>query len=152
LIHSNIPLRPQGPSVGAEIPPVDSTPIPFLLSPAGAQRSALGDKIRSSVSGDGGLVGHYPWRSVPLHVSNDLAPPYFDIFRAPEKSLTTILRTGGDWRWRFCTANGAVLAAGGGYKTEHACVEAVDALRQAAGSAEIRRRTKLSSLPRPLLT
>ena len=137
LIHSNIisPLHPTERSAA---------------NAAGPSESALGDKLPSTGSGDGGLIGQYPWRSIPLQVSNDLSPPYFDIFRAQEKSLTTILRTGGDWRWRFCTANGAVLAAGGGYKTEAACVDAVDALRQSAGSAEIRRRNKISSLPRPI--
>lgn len=137
LIHSNI------------ISPLHATEH-SAANTAGPSESALGDKLPLAASGDGGLIGQYPWRSIPLQVSNDLSPPYFDIFRAQEKSLTTILRTGGDWRWRFCTANGAVLAAGGGYKTEAACVEAVDSLRQSAGSAEIRRRHRISSLPRPI--
>lgn len=149
MIHTDITSPPRSRPAGAN-DGVTAEPqaAPFLLERTEPGRLAVEDKVSAGIAGDGGLIGQYPWRSVPLHVSNDLSPPYFDIFRAQEVNLTTVLRTGGDWRWRFCTASGAVLAAGAGYRTENACVAAVDALRQAAGSAEIRRRPQGPSLPR----
>jgi len=63
--------------------------------------------------------------------------PYFEIYRAEEVHRTTILFTGGDWRWRFRCATGEVLAAGMGYRSEAGCRAAVMALRDGAGAARI---------------
>ena len=65
--------------------------------------------------------------------------PYFEIFRAERVSLTSILFSGSDWRWRFCAASGALIASGKGYASERACAEAVAALRNGASTALVRR-------------
>lgn len=72
--------------------------------------------------------------------SRDAAPrqAYFEVYRADRVSLTSILFSGGDWRWRFCAPDGSVIAASEGYRNERACADAVAALRGGAGSAEVR--------------
>ncbi|UIJ46532.1 YegP family protein [Sphingomonas cannabina] len=64
--------------------------------------------------------------------------PYFEIYRAERVSLTSILFSGGDWRWRFCAPSGAPIAAGKGYASESHCAAAVAALRSGAGGATVR--------------
>jgi uncharacterized protein YegP (UPF0339 family) len=66
------------------------------------------------------------------------ADAYFEIYRAERVSLTSILFSGGDWRWQFCSPAGTPLAAGGGYASESACAAAVAALRGGAGAAKVR--------------
>jgi len=61
--------------------------------------------------------------------------PYFEVFRAREVSLTTILFSGGDWRWRFCSGAGVPIATSAGYVSEDECTAAVAALRGAARDA-----------------
>jgi uncharacterized protein YegP (UPF0339 family) len=78
-----------------------------------------------------------PWRPARPQVE---ASMYFEIYRAEHVQLTSILCNGGDWRWRFCTAEGAVVAGNGGYRTEADCMDAVNALRRNAGTADFRRR------------
>ena len=63
---------------------------------------------------------------------------YFEIYRSDRVNLTSILFSGGDWRWRFCGPDGKPVASGAGYVTEQACTDAVAALRAGAGSAKIR--------------
>lgn len=65
---------------------------------------------------------------------------YFEIYRADRVNLTSILFSGGDWRWRFCGPDGKPVASGAGYVTERACANAVAALRAGAGSARVRQR------------
>jgi len=62
---------------------------------------------------------------------------YFEIYRADEVRLTSILMAGGDWRWQFRSGSGALLATCAGYTSEQECTTAVVALRSGAGSATI---------------
>ncbi|MEP9359975.1 DUF1508 domain-containing protein [Sphingomonas sp. KR3-1] len=64
--------------------------------------------------------------------------PYFEIYYAERISLTSILFSGGDWRWRFCSATGEAIASSLGYRSKQTCEAAVTALRKGAGSASIR--------------
>jgi uncharacterized protein YegP (UPF0339 family) len=73
---------------------------------------------------------------------NPDAAPYFEIYRAERISLTTILFSGGDWRWRFCAASGTPIAVSSGYGSERACLAAVAALRGGAGAAMVRGATR----------
>ena len=66
------------------------------------------------------------------------APPYFEIYRADRVKLTSILFSGEDWRWRFCSGAGQAIASGGGFGTERECASAVDALRKHAATAPVR--------------
>jgi len=63
---------------------------------------------------------------------------YFGIYRADDVTLTSTLRGGGDWNWRFCQPDGTVLAECGGYPNRADCESAIECLRQQAASAEIR--------------
>ena len=72
----------------------------------------------------------------------------FEIFRAESIALTTLLRGGGDWRWRFCSAQGEVLAQSGGYGSELACREAIEALREGAADAEVHSSVEFHSYKR----
>ncbi|NIJ18708.1 uncharacterized protein YegP (UPF0339 family) [Sphingomonas naasensis] len=67
--------------------------------------------------------------------------PYFEIYRADRVKLTSILFSGEDWRWRFCSSAGVVIASGDGFGSQRACVAAVEALREGAGTATLRRRS-----------
>lgn len=69
----------------------------------------------------------------------NLAPVcYFEIYRGEEKSHTSAIHCGGDWRWRFCAPNGAILAQASGYRGEVECRAAIDMLRSRAAGAKIR--------------
>ena len=70
-----------------------------------------------------------------LHTANET---WFEIYRAERVKLTSILFSGEDWRWRFCTKPGFTIASGSGFNTESECIAAVDALRTGAGSAHVR--------------
>lgn len=63
---------------------------------------------------------------------------YFEIYRAPEVNLTSILRGGGDWRWGLHADDGALVVSGGGYRTEAECANAIEDLRRDAKCAEVR--------------
>lgn len=67
-----------------------------------------------------------------------IGEPYFEIYCTERVSLTSILFSGGDWRWRFCSASGESIAVSGGYASEPACAAAVAALRSGAGAATVR--------------
>jgi uncharacterized protein YegP (UPF0339 family) len=74
-------------------------------------------------------------------VEQDLRPgdqAYFEIYRADRVKLTSILFSGEDWRWRFCSGAGLTIASGGGFRSEGECAAAVDALRLRAGTAPVR--------------
>lgn len=71
----------------------------------------------------------------PFHFTD--RAPYFEIYRAEEVRRTTMLFSGGDWRWRFRSATGELLAAGVGYRSEAGCRAAVMALRDGASTARI---------------
>ena len=43
---------------------------------------------------------------------------YFEVYRADRVSLTSILFSGGDWRWRFCAPDGTLIATSAGYRDE----------------------------------
>ena len=82
-----------------------------------------------------------PRTSVGASVDQDLdldPDAYFEIYRADRVKLTSILFSGEDWRWRFCSGAGFVIAAGGGFRTRFDCAAAVDALRRCAGTAKVR--------------
>lgn len=70
-----------------------------------------------------------------LHSGNEA---YFEIYRAECVMLTSILFSGEDWRWRFCSSAGLTVASGSGFRTEGECTAAVDALRRGAGTARVR--------------
>ena len=59
----------------------------------------------------------------------------FEVFCTERVSLTSTLSSGGDWRWRFRSAAGAVLVNSEAYTSEPACRAAVTALQDGAGSA-----------------
>lgn len=63
---------------------------------------------------------------------------YFEIYRAERVALTSMLFSGDDWRWRFCSADGTPIATSAGYASEGACAAAVAALRGGAASAKVR--------------
>jgi len=63
---------------------------------------------------------------------------HFEIFRAPSFHLTSLLRGGGDWRWRFCSAAGDIVARSDGYRSEKDCLDAVQSLRGGAAQATVR--------------
>lgn len=60
---------------------------------------------------------------------------HFDIFATDCVSFTSTLRGGGDWHWRLTSPSGKVLAECGGFRSQIACMRAVDALRAEAGGA-----------------
>jgi uncharacterized protein YegP (UPF0339 family) len=62
---------------------------------------------------------------------------YFEVYRADRVSLTSILFSGGDWRWRFCTADGVMVAGSEGYSSEAMCRQAVEVLQQHGGTAAL---------------
>lgn len=62
---------------------------------------------------------------------------YFEVYRAERVSVTSILFAGGDWRWRFCKADGLMVASSDGYASESMCRQAVEALQQNAGTAAL---------------
>lgn len=64
--------------------------------------------------------------------------PYFEIYRADEVRLTSILFSGGDWRWRFCLGSGVPIAKSVGYASERECAASVAALRNGAAIAMVR--------------
>ena len=61
----------------------------------------------------------------------------FEIYHTERVSLTSILFSGNDWRWRLRSAEGTVLVESDGYKTERACRAAVTSLQNNAGSAGV---------------
>lgn len=63
---------------------------------------------------------------------------WFEIYRAERVKLTSILFSGEDWRWRFCSSAGLIIASGTGFRTQGECIAAVDALRTGAGFARVR--------------
>ncbi|MGV3481061.1 MAG: YegP family protein [Sphingobium sp.] len=104
------------PRRGAEKLPLDITPALFRI----------GHSQGAAHAGEGRL------RPQPV------SEPYFEIYRAERVSLTSILFSGGDWRWRFCSASGQPIAVSSGYASERACASAVAALRGGAGAATVR--------------
>jgi len=65
---------------------------------------------------------------------------YFEVFLADLVRLTSTRFSGGDWCWRFCTAQGVVVAYGGGYRNEAECMSAIQTIQRAAGSALVKHR------------
>lgn len=61
----------------------------------------------------------------------------FEIYHTERVSITSILFSGNDWRWRLSSADGAVLVDSNGYKTERECRAAVTSLQTNAGSATV---------------
>jgi len=84
-------------------------------------------------------TGETDARTRSRHMLDPLAASgaYFEIYRADEVSLTSVLFSGGDWRWRFYMALGVIGATGGGYSSEAECRAAVITLRRSAQSAKI---------------
>ena len=65
------------------------------------------------------------------------SPATFEILRTEQVSLTWMLFSGGDWRWRFRSGAGAILVNSEGYSSEVACRAAIMALQNDAGAARI---------------
>lgn len=84
-----------------------------------------------------GLLDRRPSKALPPMVSYELSGMYFEVYQVPETHLTAILRSGGDWRWHFCTSDGCVEVTSGSYPTETACISAIDILRGGAGNADL---------------
>jgi uncharacterized protein YegP (UPF0339 family) len=59
----------------------------------------------------------------------------FEIYCSERVSVTSILFSGGDWRWRLRSGAGTVLVNSEGYATERACRRAIIALQKNAGAA-----------------
>lgn len=68
------------------------------------------------------------------------APMYFEVFLTDLVRLTSTRFSGGDWCWRFCTAQGVAVAYGGGYRNEAECMSAIQTIQRSAGSALIKHR------------
>jgi uncharacterized protein YegP (UPF0339 family) len=66
---------------------------------------------------------------------------YFEIYRAARVKLTSILFSGEDWRWRFCSSTGLIITSGTGFGSERECEAAVNTLRESAGTASVRERS-----------
>jgi len=62
---------------------------------------------------------------------------HFEIYRADQVRLTSILFGGGDWHWRLTDRSGMVLADCGGYRNHRDCLAVVKALRIEARDATI---------------
>jgi len=88
-----------------------------------------------AASNDAGLPRAGPVERAPCPTQRD--QPYFEIYRADEVRLTSILFSGGDWRWRFCSGAGVPIATSVGYANERDCAAAVAALRCDAGDAPV---------------
>lgn len=99
--------------VAAEVPGDISSALTALAEP-------VGTRVRSLTAGDA----------------------YFEIYRADRVNLTSILFSGGDWRWQFCAPDGTPIAASAGYGSQGECANAVATLRNGAASAEIRGRAR----------
>jgi len=67
--------------------------------------------------------------------TEDSAPMYFEVLLADRVRLTSTRFSGGDWYWRFCTAEGVAVAHCGGYRSEADCLSAIETIQRAAGSA-----------------
>lgn len=80
--------------------------------------------------------------------TQDASPMYFEVYRAERVSLTSILFSGEDWRWRFCTPDGEMVAGSEGYPSEEACRRAVALLQREAGGAECHDGTRPVRSPR----
>lgn len=68
----------------------------------------------------------------------DLAPDerfHFEIYHEDQVRISSSLFCGGMWRWRLCSADGAVLALSMGYATEDTCRTALSAVHRHAGTA-----------------
>lgn len=61
----------------------------------------------------------------------------FEIYRADEIRMTAFQLGGGDWHWRLCDGDGQTLVDAGGYRTEHACREAITLLKSHAARAPV---------------
>jgi uncharacterized protein YegP (UPF0339 family) len=62
---------------------------------------------------------------------------WFEIYRTERVSLTSVLYSGDDWRWRFRSPAGEVLVDSEAYDNERTCRAAVMALQTFAGSARL---------------
>ena len=96
------------------------------------------DAHPSSIAGGCGLANTTLGQSIPLWTSTESIGGYFEVYRTEEVFLTSILRSGGEWRWRLCSSDGAVHASSSAYGNEKACLAAIDALRSCARAAEVR--------------
>jgi uncharacterized protein YegP (UPF0339 family) len=76
--------------------------------------------------------------SYPVQIEKKAAHherPRFEIYRTDRVSLTSTLFGGGDWHWRLTSADGALLADCGGFKSREGCRAAVVSVRDVAGQA-----------------
>lgn len=94
-------------------------------------------EIKVPVIEQWGLRERRPPKSAPPMASRNLNGMYFEVYQVPERHLTAILRSGGDWRWHFCTTDGRVEVTSGSYPTESACISAIDILRGGASDADL---------------
>jgi uncharacterized protein YegP (UPF0339 family) len=84
------------------------------------------DRLRTPTN----LAGPTRFRQADSHAS-------FEVFRTDRVSLTSILYSGGDWRWRFRSGSGTILVNSEGYNSESACRAAVKALQDNGCAAKI---------------
>ena len=81
-----------------------------------------------------------PWpvsAETSLWAANDPLGMYFEVYCSREVQLTTLLWGGGEWRWRFCSSSGAIMASSSGYANKRDCLKAIEALRGGAGIAKV---------------
>jgi uncharacterized protein YegP (UPF0339 family) len=63
---------------------------------------------------------------------------HFEVGLTEARQPATTHPSAGDWRWRLCSADGAVLCECEGFRSRDDCLRAIVALRQQAASATIR--------------
>ncbi|WP_182912079.1 YegP family protein [Sphingomonas cavernae] len=140
--NRNMPSQWRGAlSAAAPAPEELRTDILSAYVQAGGAANANPEKTPPTAIRASGLTDDHPWRLVSCWVPSKTdqgADAYFEIYRASEVSLTSTLRSGGDWRWRLRTASDRILASGRGYRTEGQCTEAVEQLKHFATGADIR--------------
>lgn len=66
------------------------------------------------------------------------ATSYFEIYRTDYVLLTSVLRSGGKWHWRFCSSEDEVIATSEPFASEQECMASAILLRHEAGMASIR--------------
>jgi uncharacterized protein YegP (UPF0339 family) len=100
---------------------------------------ASGLSVPAANNDTGGSSKDLLSRSVQKWVSNEPDCFSFEVYRTDVVFLTSILKGGGDWRWRLLAPNMAILAASAGYSSEAACLSAIEALQYGARAATVRR-------------
>jgi uncharacterized protein YegP (UPF0339 family) len=117
---------------------VDAAYQQFRLDYAAAERPMASGASHTG-AGQAPLNGEHAY-PVPKPAAVPSEMLFFELSFADRVRLTSTRSAGGDWNWRLCAANGAVLAHGGGYRTEGECRSAIALVQRAAGQAPIKDR------------